>query len=107
MSWGDAFWLPHTVQVRDIKRTGAGPQPGAPRELRAEVLDEQAIVRDASGEELVSSTRVTVALDANVAPGALVTVWAGTTAAREAVVLSVSRDVNDPPLPSHLVLRLK
>ncbi len=107
MSWG-AFFYPHTVHVRDI---GAGPglgeSFGPSRALAAEVKDEQQLVRTADGEEVVSSTQVTVELDANVAPGSLVTVWKGTTAEREATVLAVARDDNgDSPLDSHLVLSL-
>lgn len=108
MSWGDSFWWPHSVKVRDVARTGSGPRPSSTqRPLPAEVLDEQELVRDIDGNEVVSSTRVTVPLDANVAPGALVTVWEGTPAQREAAVIAVARVIDDPPLPSHLVLRLK
>lgn len=106
MIGGDAFWYPHTVSVRDITAGGMGSSYGSARSLAAEVLDEQRLVRAADGAEVVSSTRVTVAVDAAVAPGSLVTVWAGTAAEREATVLAVQQDVNDLPLPSHLVLFL-
>lgn len=109
MSWPASFFFPHAVTVRDVVRTGSygAEHADAARSLAAEVLDEQKLVRNDAGEEVVSSSQVTVPIDANVAPGALVTVWEGTSAEREAVVLSVQRDENDPPLPSHLVLRLE
>lgn len=106
--WGALFY-PHVVSVRDRLGAGSvGVRYGPPRTLSAEVLDEQQLVRDRDGQEVVSSTRVTVPLDANVAVGALVTVWAATSAEREAEVLAVGRDDNGAtPLDSHLVLRLK
>lgn len=109
MTTWDAHFYPHSVSVRDLLGSGSvGTRYGNPRALRAEVLDEQELVRDRDGQEVVSSTRVTVPLDANVRVGSLVTVWAGTSAQREAEVLSVARDDNGAsPLDSHLVLRLK
>lgn len=77
------------------------------RELGAEVKDEQRLVRTADGSEAVSSSTVTVPLESAVAPGALVTVWAGTSAERESSVIAVAREENPPPLPSHLILSLK
>lgn len=78
-----------------------------PRELIAEVKDEQRLVRTADGSEAVSSSTVTVPLESAVAPGALVTVWAETSAERESSVIAVAREENPPPLPSHLILSLK
>lgn len=107
MSWG-TFFYPHTVLVRDIGRgRGIGPSFGEARSLDAEVKDEQRIVRNRDGKEVVSNTQVTVDLDANVAPGSLVTVWDGTSAERESEVVAVSRAENrDTPLDSYLVLSL-
>ncbi len=83
--------------------TGYGPK----RRLASETIDEQQLVRDADGQEVVSSTRVTVPLVSNVPVGSLVTVWPGGTAEREAKVLRVGRDENPGPLPSHLILWLE
>lgn len=111
MSWDDAddpFWFPHTVTVRDVSAGGGmGPRPSDSRSLSAEVKDEQKLVRNADGDEVVSSTQVTVPLEAAVRLGALVTVWAGSPGQREAVVLALGREENDPPLPSFLVLSLE
>lgn len=107
MSWFAAFFFPHTVTIRDMVRNGGnGKTPGPPRTSIAEVIDERTLVKNRDNQEVVSNSRVTVPLDANVAPGALVTVWPGTSAEREAEVIRVGRDVNDPPLPSHLILWL-
>jgi hypothetical protein len=109
MTTWDAFFYPHSVSVRDRLGSGSvGVRYGDPRSLPAEVFDEQELVRDRDGQEVVSSTRVTVQLDTNVPVGSLVTVWSGTSAQREAEVLSVARaDNGDDDLESHLVLRLK
>lgn len=107
MSWPAFFW-PHTVQVRDVvTRGGLGTGHGTPRTIPAEVKDEQQLVRDRDGAEVVSSTNVTVRLDAPVTLGALVTVWAGTDAEREATVLRIGRHVESPPLESFAVLYLE
>ena len=108
MTWPEEFFFPNTVRVRDL--TGGGGMGGGygdPRTLAAEVIDVQEIVRNAAGEEVVSSSRVTVPLGANVRLGSLVTVWPGGVSEREAEVLRVGRDENPPPLPSHLILWLK
>ncbi|ERG63535.1 hypothetical protein L332_03595 [Agrococcus pavilionensis RW1] len=107
MSWG-GFFYPHTVIVRDRRQVaGMGSTLGEPRTLRAEVKDEAQLVRDASGAEVVSSSQVTVPLDANVAPGAQVTLWPGTPQERTAGVLNVARNENAAPLDSFLLLTLK
>ena len=109
MTWPAAFFFPNTVKVRDLRPGGGmGGGYGNSRSLAAEVIDVQEIVRDASGQEVVSSTRVTVPLDSNVTLGSLVTVWSATLGAeREAEVLRIGRDENPPPLPSHQILWLK
>ncbi|CAN7241858.1 hypothetical protein LJR045_000983 [Microbacterium sp. LjRoot45] len=94
MKW-PAFFYPHRVSVRDLVEDGGRGESWAdPRELRAEVKDEQKLVRDANGREVVSSTEVKVALDAAVPIGSLVTVWSGTTSQREARVIAVGRSDN-------------
>lgn len=109
MSWPAEFFFPNTVTVRDYQAGGGmGAGYGAPRTLAAEVIDVQEIIRDAAGQEVVSSSRVTVHLDANVTLGSLVTVWSAVLGAeREAEVLRIGRDENPPPLPSHQILWLK
>lgn len=109
MSFPSSFFFPDTVKVRDyLGAGGMGGSHGDPRTLAAEVIDVQEIVRDATGQEVVSSTRVTVPIESNVALGSLVTVWSATVGAeREAEVLRSGRDENPPPLPSHQILWLK
>lgn len=107
MSWADPFWFPHTVRVRAYRAGGGmGPRHEQPVTIAAEVIDKRELVRDANGNEVVSSSRVTVPLETDVTLGSLVTVWPATTAAREATVLQLGRDENPPPLPSHLILWL-
>lgn len=110
MSWPASFFFPHTVRIRDISG-GAGmgrrhtPAPG--RSVSCEVKDEQTLVRTADGQEVVSNTQVTVAVNDQVALGALVTVWPGLPQEREAEVLQIVRNENAPPLQSFLVISLK
>lgn len=105
--WG-AFWYPHTVQVRDkVAAGGMGSTYGPARTLAAEVRDEQRLVRDGDGREVVSSTQVTVALPEHVPLGSLVTVWPGGPRQREAKVLAVATNENAAPLDSFLVLSLE
>ncbi len=107
MSWG-TFWYPHTVGVRDLTASGGmGSTYGPPRTLAAEVLDEQTLVRGADGQEVVSSTRVTLPLPEHVPLGSLVTVWPGQPNEREAKVLAAAVNPNDPPLDEYLLLRLE
>jgi hypothetical protein len=80
---------------------------GAPRTVSAEVKDEQRIVLGPDGQEVVSSSQVTVPLAANVTVGSMVTVWPGGAGNREARVLAVARNENDLPLDSYLVLSLQ
>ncbi|UFU03440.1 hypothetical protein LQF12_02180 [Ruania suaedae] len=107
MSWG-AFWYPHSVSVRN--KTGAGGMGatyGPARTLSAEVLDEQQLVRDVAGNEVISSTRVTLPLPEHVPVGSLITVWPGEPYEREAKVLTAAMNRNDPPLDAYLLLRLE
>lgn len=107
MSWG-AFFYPHQVSIRDlISSGGMGSSYGPARTVAAEVIDEQTLVRNADGAEVVSSTRVTLALPEHVPLGSKVTVWPGQPYEREARVLTASVNPNDPPLDAHLLLRLE
>lgn len=103
--WDSKFFFPHRVTIRPKLGDGAyGAQFGSPVEIAAEVLDQQRLVRTADGAEVVSSTRVTV--HQAVPVGSMVTVWKGETDEREAEVLTVGTDRNDPPLPVFTVLHL-
>lgn len=107
MSWG-AFFYPHSVSIRNrVGASGMGSTFESPRTVAAEVIDEQTLVRDADGREVVSSTRVTLALPEHVPLGSLVTVWPGQPYEREARVLSAAVNPHDPPLDAHLLLRLE
>lgn len=107
MSWPESFFFPHRVLVEALQAgAGMGTTYAPAREVIAEVLDEVELVRDANAQEVVSSARVTVPLSAAVPVGSRVTVWPGTAQQRKATVLTVARDENPPPLPSHLILRL-
>lgn len=110
MSWPASFFFPHTVRIRDLSGGGGmgrHPAPAPGRTVRAEVKDEQTLVRTADGQEVVSNTQVTVAVSDPVALGALVAVWPGLPHEREAEVLQIARNDNAPPLPSFLILSLK
>lgn len=108
MSWDDPFFWPHKVTVaNDNGPTGMGSGYADPRELVAEVKDQQRLVRTPDGSQAVSSTTVTVPIDSAVTAGALVTVWAGTVHERTSTVIAVERDEDEPPLPSHLILSLE
>lgn len=107
MTWG-AFFYPHSVSIRDLTASGGmGATYATPRTRAAEVLDEQQLVRAADGSEVVSSTKVSLALPEHVPLGSLVTVWPGQPYEREAEVLTAAVNPNDPPLDAYLVLRLK
>jgi O-phosphoseryl-tRNA(Cys) synthetase len=106
--WPDAVFYPHTVHVEDLLGSGGmGKRFGSEREVAAEVRDEQTVVRDADGQEIVSSTTVTVKLAANVPNGSRVTVWKGKAGERTAHVVKVGREENPRPLDSFLVLSLE
>lgn len=108
MSFPGDFFFPDVVDVQDrTAGAGMGAGLGAKRRLRSETIDVQQLVRDDDGQEVVSSSRVTVPLESNVTVGALVTVWPDGSAERTARVLRVGRDENPPPLPSHQILWLE
>lgn len=108
MSWPRSFFFPDRVRIAPYRGSGsAGDVFDDPVEAEAEVIDRAELVRSADGDEVVSSTRVTVPLDTDAPVGSLVTVWPGEGAERTALVLQTSRERNPAPLPSHLVLHLK
>ena len=105
----DSFFYPHKINVRTARRAGgmgAGHNAERPA-VPAEVRDEQRLVRNLDGQEVVSSTQVTVPLSEEIPVGSLVTLWPNTSSQREAEVLAVGRDENgDTDLDSFLVLSL-
>jgi hypothetical protein len=108
VSWDDDFFYPHTVSVRNVRAAGGvGVRYEDARDVRAEVKDEQRLVRNADGNEVVSSSSVTVPDTEHVPVGSLVTVWPGKARGREAEVLAVRTDENEDDLDSFLVLYLK
>jgi len=106
VSWDDGFFYPHTVKVREPITGGMGTTYGASRDVPCEVRDEQRLVRAADGSEVVSSSQVTIPSTEYVPLGSLVTVWPGTSAAREATVLAIGRNENDVDMDSFVVLSL-
>ena len=106
-AWG-GFFYPHAVSVRRKQAAGGmGATYAAPEVLAAEVRDEQSIVRDRDGREVVSSSKVTLPLPVDVPLESLVTVWPGTSREREAMVLAVESNPNEDALDAYLVLSLE
>lgn len=101
-----ARFLPHTVSVRD-RAAGGGMGGGhaAARSVHAFVVDEQKVIRNPAGEEVVSNTQVSVDIDETIPVGSLVTVWVGDPSEREAKVEAITTLRHDR-LPSHHVLHL-
>jgi hypothetical protein len=108
VSWDDPFFYPHTVSIRNaLPSGGMGTGYAAARTVAAEVKDEQRLVRNSAGAEVVSSSSVTVPIAEHVPVGSLVTVWPGSAREREAEVLAVSADENGvDDLDSFLILSL-
>lgn len=109
MTWPSIFY-PHQVTIRAFAgSTGMGEHFAEARTVSAEVKDEQKLVRDREGREVVSSTQVTVALSESAPPGSLVTVWGGVAGAeRQATVIAVARhDNRGTALDSFQVLSLE
>lgn len=107
MRWPAFFW-PHEVRIRNVASSGGlGGQYGQPFTVACEVKDEQQLVRNREGAEVVSSTNVTVPIDTTVGLDSLVTVWPGVDGAeREASVVRISRRPELAPLESHIIIYL-
>lgn len=103
------FWFPHEVRIAPMRKgAGMGPRPASPgAPIPAEVDDQQRLVRGADGVQVVSSARVTVALDTVAPLGSEVTIWPGRPAERTAAVIATSHEDNGDGLPSQLVLTLQ
>lgn len=101
-----AKFTPHVVVVRDLQSGGGmGDSYGDPRNVAAFARDDHKLVRAADGAEVVSTGEVTVNFDEVIPVGSLVTVWAGSPGAREAVVVGFSRN-HHATLPSYQTLYL-
>ncbi len=101
-----ARFTPHEVTIRALTGSGGmGDTYAAPVTVPAFVIDERALVRDASGAEVVSSTQVHLGFDVVAPLGSLVTVWPGITGEREATVITSSRAAH-PRLPAYQTLAL-
>lgn len=99
---------PHTVRVEDKTGDGGwGASFADPRTVRrCRVEDRPTLVRDASGQEVVSSTRVFLRPEDGPVPvGSRVTVRPGAPDERTAVVLSAAHH-HTPPAPEHYELAL-
>ena len=97
---------PHTVTVRPILGSGGmGVTYGAAVTVKAFVLEEQRLVRGVDAVEVVSSTQVYCAFSVTAPPGSLVTVWAGTSAEREATVITAAH-AHHPTIASFQQLSL-
>lgn len=107
MRWG-GFFYPHEVEIEaQLSAGGMGKSFATKVSSPAEVKDEAQLVRDAAGQEIVSSTQVTVPVETVAPVGSWVTVWPGTSKARRSQVIVVATDENPRPLESHLILKLK
>lgn len=100
------YFTPHTVHVRDrVAGGGMGSTYGTSRPVESFTADEQKLVRDSAGSEVVSTSQVTVNFDEQIPLGSLVTIWPGETGTREAAVLAIGRFKHET-LPSYQVLSL-
>lgn len=99
-------FTPHVVSVRDFaENTGMGSGFGPPRSVVAFAEDEQKVVRNRDGAEVVSTSQVTVNFDELIPAGSLVTVWPGLPGEREAEVLAIGRH-EAPGWPAYQTLSL-
>jgi hypothetical protein len=100
------YFTPHTVVVQALTSGGGmGDTYAAPRDVAGFAQDEQKQVRAADGTEVVSTGQVTVNFDEDIPVGSLVTVWPDSPAAREAVVVGISRNEH-PNFPAYQTLLL-
>ena len=101
-----AGFLPHTVTIRPIAGAGGmGGSYGTAFTAAAMVEDGARMVRDAGGNEVVSTARVHCAFTVIAPVGSMVTVWAGTAREREAKVIVVGGS-DHPVIPGHQTLAL-
>ncbi len=109
MGLRDDFFFPHSVTIVEPGgRTSVGVKPGQTHTRRAEVKDEQQLVLDDQGHEVVSNTQVTIPLEHACPLGSEVTVWEGTPRKRTSTVLAIgTNDNRGTRLPSFVVLHLK
>jgi hypothetical protein len=102
-----ARFTPHEVTVRALTGSGGmGDTFADPVTVPAFVVDERVLVRDASGDEVTSSTQVHLGFDVVAPPESLVTVWPGVVGERESTVITSSRAAH-PRLPAYQTLALK
>jgi len=85
-------FTPHTVTVRDRLGGGSmGERHGSPRTVtHVWVVDEQAAILDASGNEVVSNAQVSTNIDEIIPLGSFVTVWKGEPGEREGRVEKIA-----------------
>lgn len=89
-------FLPHEVRIKPLTGSGGmGTVYGAEVTVVAFVLDVRELVRDKSGAEVVSSTKVYVQTPVEAPTDSLVTVWPGTSDERQASVITAA--INDRP----------
>lgn len=102
-----ARFTPHDAIVSALTGSGGmGDTFAAPVTVPAFVVEEQKVVRDAQGVEVVSSTQVHCGFDVIAPPGSLVTVWPGSIGEREAKVITSLRAAH-PRLPAFQTLALE
>lgn len=98
--------MPHKVDIQaKTGTTATGTKWAAVVTVRASIEDNQELVRDQAGNEVVSSTTVFVDPENVVPAGSKVTVWKGLPNQRTAVVLAVAAPSNR--YLSHVKLRLE
>lgn len=112
MSRLPARWTPHTVKVKPCTGIGGdGPVYGEQYTLSPEtntgvyVEDVRELVRDDTGAEVVSSTRIAMSFEDAPPEKSLITVWVGTPFEREALAVRVSRHQH-PNFPGYAEVRL-
>lgn len=101
-----AEFTPHVVKVRDLlEDTGMGTTYRDARDVDAFAEDEQKVVRNRDGAEIVSTSQVHVNFDEVIPIGSLVTVWPGLPGERDAEVLAIGRH-HAPGWPAFQTLSL-
>jgi len=101
-----AQFLPHRVIVTPLEGAGGmGKTYGDPCEIPALVEDGNRMVRNADGEEVVSTAQVHCDFAWHVPVGSIVTIWPDTARERDAEVISVGGSIH-PSVPGHQTLAL-